>query len=406
MAIDTRNPHRRPLLLLLLVAVLIVSTVDNVAAKYANRNCPANMQTCSCNYIDVDYEIDCPPKEPDVSILVKHNGQVQIDCHSDRDTVYANLPLMQLGNITTIRFQKCPSPFGGTSYAAIMKQLGILNARTVLLFFGGSSLVRSHFAGFENLERLVLQKNGLTELPADLFADFKNLAWLNIGSNAVHLPVGIFDSLSKLKYLELGYNSLKSLRPGLFQGQKHLESLNLWGNNLTYLTQAELEGLESVLELDLSANMLETMEVGVFDGLTRLNHVHLSSNPIRELPSGLLAKTNLSEFALRDNRATMESLPAEFFANLPSMEKVVMEECGLKALPKGLFANSTMVLKVSFAHNKLEMLEKGVFDGMARLTELDLSSNELTLVEDGIFETQESLKVLRLTDNRLTDISE
>lgn len=396
--------RRLPGAVYLLLATL-AALHGSAAGKYASPYCPTTGD-CSCNFIETDHEFDCPPVEPDISVRIKPNERVHIDCPTNKDNVYERLPRMQLGNIPMVRIQKCPTPAGGTAYMAILGRLGMQHTRTLMLSNGGSALVRQHLTGLVELERLIIQKNHLTELPDDLFADVRNLTWLNMRSNTVHLTVNLFRDLEQLEYLELGYNSIKSLRPGMFHSQRRLRSLNLWGNSLRYLTQAELEGLASVQDLDLSGNDLETMEVGVFDGMAGLNNVHLSSNPLRALPDGLLAHTkNLTRFMLTNNRVAMETLPARLFAELPALERVEVV-CGLERLPGDLFAGTVNVTNVTLAGNLLSTLPVEIFRGLRRLLELDLSGNQLVQLEDGMFDSLEALVVLRLSNNRLMTIAE
>lgn len=400
---------RRLLALLAAIAVL-ASVVTDTSAKYLNPRCPAT-DKCSCNFIDTDYEFDCPPFEAEITVHVKPSERVHVDCHTSKDDVYKRLPglqlsTMQLGNISMVRIQNCPTPSGGTPYKAILDQLGVQHARTLMLSNGGNALVRPHLAGLHDLERLIIQKNRLTELPDDLFADVGNLKWLDMRSNSVHLTMNIFRDLGKLEFLELGYNGLKSLKPGMFHNQKQLRYLNLWGNSLKYLTQSELEGLSSVQDFDLSGNDLETMEQGVFDSMTGLSNVHLSLNSFHALPEGLLTHAkNLTRFTLSDNRAVMDTLPAALFADLPMLERVEVS-CGLVQLPKDLFARSENIKNITLSENMLSTLPLGIFDGLSRVLDLDLSSNKLTLLEDGIFASLESVIVLRLSNNQLPSLSE
>lgn len=396
--------------LVVLAVGLVTGGVADASPKYVKPRCPTN-ENCSCNFFDKDYEFDCPPFEAEITVHVKPSDSIQVHCHTGKDDVYKRLPdlnlsAMELGNIPSVRIANCPTPSGGMPYKAILGQLHVQHARTLVLSNGGNTLVRSHLAGLHDLERLVIQKSRLTELPDDLFADVGNLTWLDMRSNSVHLTVNIFRDLGKLVYLELGYNGLKSLKPGMFHNQQQLRYLNLWGNSLKYLTQAELEGLSSVQDFDLSGNDLETMEPGVFDTMTGLSNVHLSLNLFTALPDGLLAHAkNLTRFTLSENRAVMDTLPAGLFADLPLLERVEVSS-GLVQLPKDLFARSENLKNITLSENKLSTLPLGIFDGLTRVLDLDLSSNKLVLLEDGIFGSLESVLVLRLSNNQLTSLSE
>lgn len=367
--------------------------------------CPST-PSCSCNYIESDIEVECPPFEPEITVRLQPQKYVQIECQTSNEMVYEKIPPMQLGNISMVRFKRCPPPTGGSSFQAVLMRLGIRNTRTLFIVNSGSSMVRQHLSGFEDLERLNINGNEMSELPEDLFDDVNQIKWLSLRSNNLHLPVKIFRRLEYLENLELGYTSLKSLSPGILSHQYRLKNLNLWGNELKHLTKAELQGVKSIQELDLSANLLETLEAGIFDEMTNLTEINLSSNQLTSLPQDLFANNKiLTKIRLLDNKVAIVTLPPRFLANLNQLDSVNIR-CGLSTLPNDIFEGSINIKNITFSGNSLQTLPNGLFNGLSRVLELDLSQNELKQLEDGMFESMESVRVLRLSQNRLESISE
>lgn len=391
--------------LTLVTYCLLLSTC--LAMPSYNRNrfaCPAT-SNCSCNFIESNIEVECPPFEPEITVSLQPTKYVQIECQTSSDRVYEKLPAMQLGNISMVRFKRCPPP-SGSSYHAVLGHLGIGNTRTLFVENGGSSMVRQHFTGFRDLERLHINGKEMSEMPDDLFDDVKQIRWLSLRSNNLDLPVNIFRSLEKLENIELGHNSLTSLTPGIFSNQHQLKNLNLWGNDLRNLTKAELNGVTSIQELDLSANLLESLEAGVFDQMANLTDINLSSNPLVALPEGLFAANqNLTRIRLLNNKVPMLTLPSRLLANLTRLDSVSIS-CGLSSLPDDLFADSVNVKNITFSGNSLQTLPVGLFVGLVRVLEVDLSKNKLQRLDDGVFEQLEAVRVLRLSQNQLETISE
>lgn len=396
----------QPILRLVLAVGCFLLLVAAQPLQNPNRLVCPSTSSCSCNFIESDIEVDCPPFDPEITVRVQPKKYVQIECLTTSDKVYEKIPHMHLGNISMVRFKRCPPPPSGSSFHAVLGHLGIRNTRTLFIVNGGSSLVRQHLSGFKELDRLEINGNELSELPADLFDDVNKIRWLSLRSNSLHLPMNIFNSLENLVNLELGYNSLKSLTPGLFRHQLHLQNLNLWGNELKYLTRAELEGVSSIEILDLSANDLESLEAGVFEHLTNLTDINLSSNQLTSLPDGLfVTNLNLTRFRMLENKVAMETLPAGLFANLTLLESVQIK-CGLTHLPSNLFEESFNLVNISLAGNQLRTLPKTLFEGLVHMFELDLSENRLQSLDDELFDALEGVHVLRLSGNQLESISE
>ena len=397
--------------------VLLLCTFDSARMiiasplmEYNNRvrfNCPATT-TCSCSYVLSDYEISCPESEPSVIVKVQPATYVQIDCMTMDEKVYTQLPEMSTGDIPMVQFRRCPLPIG-SSIQRILDRLGVRRTRALIfLSYGadlGGSLVRQHLSGFNELERLVLSGNGLSNLPEDLFDDVGNVTWLDLRANKVHLPVNIFRKLRKLEYLELGFNNLNSLEAGVFRNQHKLKHLNLWGNNLQHLTKDAFIGVSSIVDLDLSSNNIETLQADVFEHLTNLTVINLNANKFSQLPEGLFSKNkNLSRIRLMENRIDLVTLPNGFLANLPTLEGITIK-CNLRSLPETTFADSPNIRNVSLASNALTTLPKNLFADQQNLLDLDLSNNHLYELHDELFLNTRALLVLRLSHNQLNKIS-
>lgn len=397
---------------LLFSSVLLLAVTANPLdyAGHGGFNCP-DRKACTCAYILNDFEIECPVAAPTILVKIQPNNIVQLECFSMNASIYQTLPPMQIGDNPTVQFRRCPLPASGSSIQTILDRLGIRRVRSLVFMINnvdlGSSLVREHMQGLNDVERLSLSGSGLSDLPDNLFADLTNLTWLELRSQKVqHLPAKLFENLTKLVRLELGWNQLRSLEDGQFRHQRELKVLNLFANELKNLTKQSFNGSNSVVELDLSSNKLETLQPDIFATLPNLSNINLSGNHFRRLPRGLFAANrNLSEIRLLSNRVDLETLPAGFLANLTQLESVQIT-CGLSEVPADMLTGSINVKVLKMKSNRLRALPATLFADLSAALELDLSDNLLDELDDNLFHAARSLQVLRMSYNRLERISE
>lgn len=396
--------------ILFIISLMLLGCSTAIPSDFYNltKFCP-NREKCNCIFVQNDYEIECPPFDPNIIVRVKPNTHVQIECLTLDENVYTKLGAMEIGDIPRVQFSRCPLPMGGISLMRILKRLGMKKTRALMFVtYGadlGSSFVRQHLSGFTDLEQLRLSGNGLSELHEDVFADVGNITWLDLRSNKVHLPANIFQSLKKLEYLELGFNNLKTLEPGIFKHQNKLKNLNLWGNDLQHLSKEAFEGVSSLLELDISSNNMETLQPDVLSHLTNLTAINLSANRFHKLPERLFEHNkNLVMLKMMENHVDLETLPNGFLSNLKSLEEVNIK-CGLSTIPGDVFRGSFKIKNLSLAWNKLVSLPVEIFANQSSMLDLDLSGNRIIELEDGLFDSLNALLILKLSHNNLTNIS-
>lgn len=148
------------------------------------------------------------------------------------------------------------------------------------------------FDGLSNLVQLWMHDNKkLRRLPADVFDGLSNLKELNIflfapsevdldhpelyeyvelDQGLKSLPAGIFEDLTSLVTLNLGYNSISSLPDGVFHPLVSLKTLGLHGNGLTALQEDALEGLSGLGSLRMYTSRLKRFPEGILEGLSGL----------------------------------------------------------------------------------------------------------------------------------------
>lgn len=120
----------------------------------------------------------------------------------------------------------------------------LLNLRLNLL------RLRAHeFSALRRLEKLLLNGNGLTDLPLDVFTGLEILQELELQDNELtELRLGVFAPLERLEVLQLQDNKLTQLPMDLFTPLRGLKKLSLAGNALVCvpMRQAQFDALNVV----------------------------------------------------------------------------------------------------------------------------------------------------------------
>ncbi|XP_044118085.1 peroxidasin homolog isoform X2 [Neovison vison] len=104
---------------------------------------------------------------------------------------------------------------------------------------------------------LDLRFNRIREIQPGVFRKLRNLNTLLLNNNQIKsIPSGAFQDLENLKYLYLHFNQIETLDPESFQHLPKLERLFLHNNRITHLAPGTFDHLESMKRLRLDSNAL------------------------------------------------------------------------------------------------------------------------------------------------------
>lgn len=368
--------------------------------------CPEHF-VCQCIQNYDDYIMECPPVQKLITLKLSIPRFIEIECNTNDEFAYKQLPNMNIGEILSIYITRCPLP-SNNSIISTLNKLNITKFRSV--FFKNQvsktnvALQRKHFSNLYGVEKLYLIDNGFTKLPVDLFDDVTNITSIDLQQNEIILPKGIFSKLENLKHLELGHNNLEKIEDGLFENQKNLDILNLWGNNLKNISSHWFKGLGSLTKLDLSRNKIESLNSDVFEFLQNLTTLSINLNPIKHLSSNLFSNNkNLEKLQIKYNTANLTLLPDHLFANLSNLNEIFIH-AGVLKVGENIFEGCISLENVTINSNYFNELPYSTFMGSKNMQRLDLKNNQLETI-DGLFITSEKISFLNLSHNKIKNIS-
>ena len=271
----------------------------------------------------------------------------------------------------------------------------------------GATLKPDDFSGLSGLGWLFIDPEELWEekpslmLPPGLFDGLSRLRYLNLRGNAISaLPPGLFKDLSELRTLNLSINQLAELKPGVFDGLANLEDLNLSRNNLSKLQPSLFDGLTKLDDLNLIENQLTTLEPGLFDGPSRMRNLYLGNNSLTVLSPGVFDGLEwLANLIISDNELT--ALDPGLFDGVGASQLwlvLSVENNQLTTLPAGLFDRTPSLHSLHASGNQLRTIPPYLVAGLP-LVSMDLSGNRLTSLPPGLFEGVMGLRTLGLFDN-------
>lgn len=288
-----------------------------------------------------------------------------------------------------------------------------------------------------NLVWLDLSENKLLRFP--LLPQENKLAYLNLSKNIMQFMVDSpnddldydwldvpFDlqalspqsnesspSLSRLLYLDLSYNEIKSLPPKFFASMTALQFLNLSKNCLqTFSASSELI---SLVILDLSSNSLQNLELDA-SVLSDLRELYLQENSLQGLRSDIFASLpQIRLLNLRRNHLRLCSLYSGLarrklagkedgcvsFVNLPELRYLILADNHLQSLPQYVFHQTQLTLLDLSTNRGLQIEAKSLSGLEFSLEHLDLHGNTMMTLNINLPRFTR-LRYLNLSDNRLS----
>ncbi|XP_013179276.1 PREDICTED: peroxidasin [Papilio xuthus] len=113
---------------------------------------------------------------------------------------------------------------------------------------------------------------------------------------------GVFSHLHRLRSLLLNDNQLRDLRSGSFHGLRRLKYLYLYRNRIQHIDSDVFQGMVHLEQLYLHVNEIHQIEPETFSNLPRLERLYLHNNNLRKIPPGSFrGLTSLRKLRLDSN---------------------------------------------------------------------------------------------------------
>ena len=254
------------------------------------------------------------------------------------------------------------------------------------------------FAHTPNLEHLSINGCSISELPADVFSE---LTLSSLGIREPHTRLPVFPTFSASHdydaTMELSGTHLVSLPAGAF-AETGLVTLYLEDNDyLTDVFSGTFRGLPQLEHLSLSWGSIETLPADAFADLPALRSLQVAVNKLQTLPQGLILPRRLEHLNLNGNPLT--GLPANLFAGLDRLTDLRIEWGGNLTLAADSFEGLDALETLQLTGSGIPELPAGVFGGLHNLNSLLLAANGIEALPEGFFDGLTSLEAIELHDN-------
>ncbi|XP_073964732.1 insulin like growth factor binding protein acid labile subunit convoluted [Choristoneura fumiferana] len=281
------------------------------------------------------------------------------------------------------------------------------------------------------LQELYLKNTRIVEFPKDAFKILGNISILSIdGHHMTKLSKDIFagsEAAWKLEKLHIANGLLNDIPVEAFQTLKKLKTLDLHGNRLATLKRNQFKGLRDTEVLDISYNNITKLDGSHIGDLTKLGWCNVSHNLIGDIPRGMFARNTVLKVLHLDNNK-IKKLDTNSFRGMRFLRRLFLQDNQISDVGRGTFSAVTRIGTVDLARNKItkvdyQMFQQVKYAEVVNLAEnqikfiesqaftdlylatVNISHNQLSKIEPGAFQNCQNLTILDLSHNNLKNIS-
>lgn len=383
-------------LIVTLLAMLTLS--EHTCQRTSPDSCKLSIKSWYKHDNEEVFELRCPAFTADYY----YYRSLSVHCTTSNVSDYSELNGMCFpDSINDITFRHCPLP--AMSLGQIMQNMGVsgvLNVEVESEF--ATTVTAEFFNGLSNVYGLALRTNGTARLHQDVFLHIPQLKNIQLHYDNIVLPKNIFRSVPNLQSLNLTSNNLTVLEANTFYNLSQVKFLNMRGNTPN-LSRAVMSDLPSLEELEISSNKMTEIPQDLFLDLKALRRTIFINNDLLALPENLFKNNrNLTDFILRDNKRTINTLPTRLLAKLYKLQVVRVNNCDMSNLPENLLRHSKSVLRISLSKNAFITLPEQLLKDCVKLEDVDLSFNRIEHLPIRLFRNTRNLRSLDLSNNLLT----
>jgi Leucine-rich repeat (LRR) protein len=290
-------------------------------------------------------------------------------------TLFANMSLLEELDLSGNYIAELPVGF----FLSLKPRLRKLSLAVNKL----NALQPGAFSGFLALDQLNLSSNAIVDLPLTVFAGSgAQLRSLDLSKNSISVvPANVFAGLSSVQKLYLNHNHIQELSVKIFEGLSCAGisgvSIYLSSNKISSVQGSVFDGIERLQFLDLSWNSIRSIAPNALSGskFESIKFLYLSENAIAELRSDVFKSlTKCHTLLLGGNQLT--EVPAGLFSSMSSLQILSLGNNQIARIPNGAFDSfAGSAREIILANNQLAWLPAGLFTKMTHLRVLILGDN-------------------------------
>lgn len=220
---------------------------------------------------------------------------------------------------------------------------------------------------FPNLVNFTIVGSQVSFLTSSSFAYCQNVQRIELYNNLLtEIPENIFNSVENLRHLDINNNQLTTLSENSFTGTR-LETLFLNLNDFETFNFAALNPINETLEnLDLMTNELREIPQGAFQNFKNLKNLNLGANFFIDFPAdAFIGLENLQVLFLVGNR--IYDLRPSWFNTLWALEELRLEFNLVPSLPARIFANNHNLRDIGLSFNQITSINRNAFGNLTSL---------------------------------------
>lgn len=165
-----------------------------------------------------------------------------------------------------------------------------------------------------------------------------------------------------------------------------------------------IDSLPSLYQLNLRKTNLTKIEANAFRGLTNLNELNLDGNYLHSWDIKQIDIPSLRVLRISSNNFSGTAIKENMFDKLPSLQTLIMVDCGISQLPDTLFTRTTNLIQIDLARNQLRAINRNLFTRLNVLKELNLNENVINDFPHMALSNISTLEILSLAHNAISFI--
>ncbi len=246
---------------------------------------------------------------------------------------------------------------------------------------------------------LQLGRNSLSTLPSEMFLQVPCLKCLNLSHNSLSNISRIFPNTT-LESLILNHNEITNIPEGTFTNMTKLQFIEIQFNKISHVSKGAFRQVPKLFTIYLQGNRLSQTSVEVF-------HFHLLREhyPPKFISKYLVAKDVCRVFAKRLLLKTSSNHVCDI-EMFKSFGVINLDGNIISKIYPGTFYSLHYLRTLSLQRNQMSFIHSRAFSFLPHLGFLFLSDNRLSEIQPGTFQNLLCLIKLSLRNNRLTVISE